>query len=293
MDVDGSLTDGKIYMGPKGEAMKAFSIKDGYAINSILRPQGIVPVVLTARNSLIVQNRSEELGIKEVHQNRQEKLSALYEIAGESNFHNCAYFGDDISDLECMKEIKHAGGIVGCPADAVHEIKAMADYICLAKAGEGALREFVEWLVEPRTNSSEIKRKVDLALGYLRHMKVSVEDVGKKVFINDSFYYSVLEYTTKPEYETELESHREHVEIQMIVKGEELINIADVSRLTLKESYIAKNDVMFWNIPERMASITLKAGDYIILYPENAHRGSIKMYEQNTEVLKIVGKIKI
>ena len=120
-----------------------------------------------------------------------------------------------------------------------------------------------------------------------------MEDVGKKVFINDSFYYSVLEYTTKPEYETELESHREHVEIQMIVKGEELINIADVSRLTLKESYIAKNDVMFWNIPERMASITLKAGDYIILYPENAHRGSIKMYEQNTEVLKIVGKIKI
>lgn len=293
MDVDGSLIDGKIYMGPNGEAMKAFSIKDGYAINSILRPQGIVPVVLTARNSLIVQNRSEELGIKEVHQNRQDKLSALYEIVGESNIHSCVYFGDDIPDLKCMKEIKHAGGIVGCPADAVQEIKAVADYICLAKAGEGALREFVEWLVGSRINPSEIKRKVDYALGYLQHVKVSEADVGRKVSINESFYYSVMRYVTKPEYEAELESHRGHVDIQMIVKGEEQMDIADVSRLTIKENYNSDNDVMLWNVPKHMARITLRAGDYIILYPENAHRGAIKMSEENTDVLKIVGKVKI
>lgn len=69
MDVDGSLIDGKICMGHNGEAMKAFSIKDGYAINSILKPNDTVPVILTARKSAIVQNRCEELGIKEVHQN--------------------------------------------------------------------------------------------------------------------------------------------------------------------------------------------------------------------------------
>ena len=57
MDVDGSLTDGKIYMGPNGEAMKAFSIKDGYAFNYILKPNNIVPIILTARKSAIVQNR--------------------------------------------------------------------------------------------------------------------------------------------------------------------------------------------------------------------------------------------
>ena len=57
MDVDGSLTDGKIYMGPQGEAFKAFSIKDGYVINYILKPAQIIPIILTARNSVIVQNR--------------------------------------------------------------------------------------------------------------------------------------------------------------------------------------------------------------------------------------------
>lgn len=53
MDIDGTLTDGKIYMGPGGEAMKAFSVKDGYVINFILKPAGIVPIVITARKSQI------------------------------------------------------------------------------------------------------------------------------------------------------------------------------------------------------------------------------------------------
>lgn len=293
MDVDGSLTDGMIYMGSNREVMKAFSIKDGYAFNYILKPNDIVPIILTARKSTIVQNRCVELGIKEVHQGKLNKLDTLKEIVGEENLCCCSYFGDDLIDLQCMKPIKDAGGIVGCPADAVQEIKAVVDYVCLAKAGEGALREFAEWLVKPRINSAEIKRKVDLALGHLQHMNVSEADVGKKVFVNDGFYYSVLKYMTKPEEEAKLESHRKYVDIQIIVKGEELMDIVDISRLIMKENYNADNDVMFWNVPERMARLTLKAGDYIILYPENAHRGAIKMSEENTEVLKILGKVKI
>ena len=61
MDVDGSLTDGKIYMGNFGESVKAFSIKDGYAINHIIRPAGIEPVIITGRTSQIVEKRCEEL----------------------------------------------------------------------------------------------------------------------------------------------------------------------------------------------------------------------------------------
>ena len=71
------------------------------------------------------------------------------------------------------------------------------------------------------------------------------------------------------------------------------MDMADVSRLTIKENYNADSDVMFWNIPERMARITLKAGDYAILYPENAHRGAIKIGNNKQNVLKIVGKVKI
>ena len=57
MDVDGTLTDGKIYMGDSGEIMKAFSIKDGVAINYIIKSAGIVPIVITGRTSRIVENR--------------------------------------------------------------------------------------------------------------------------------------------------------------------------------------------------------------------------------------------
>ena len=293
MDVDGSLTDGKIYMGSNGEAMKAFSIKDGYAFNYILKPSDILPVILTARKSAIVQNRCEELGIKEVHQGKLNKLAALKEIVGEENLCFCSYFGDDLIDLQCMKPIKDAGGIAGCPADAAQEIKAVADYVCIAKAGEGALREFAEWLVRPMTNSADIKRKVEIALDYLQHLNVSKTDIGKKVLVNENFYYFVSNYKTKLEAEAELESHRKYVDIQIIVKGEELMDIADISRLTIKANYNLKDDVMFWNITERMARITLRAGDYIILYPENAHRGAIRIREGNTEVLKIVGKVRI
>lgn len=293
IDVDGSLTDGKIYMGSNGEMMKAFSIKDGYAFNYILNPNDIVPIILTARKSAIVQKRCEELGITEVHQGKLDKLAALKEIVGEENLCYCSYFGDDQIDLQCMKPIKDAGGVVGCPADAVQEIKGVADYICLAKAGEGALREFAEWLVKPQIDSAEIKRKVDFAFSHLQHVNISEADVGKKVFVNDDFYYSVLEYMTKSEDEAKLESHRKYVDIQIIVKGEERMDIADVSRLTIKENYNPDDDVMFWNIPERMARLTLKAGDYIILYPENAHRGAIQVGGESQRVLKIVGKVKL
>ena len=57
MDVDGTLTDGKIYMSPSGEAMKAFNIKDGCGIHDLLIPSGIIPVIITGRNSEIVLNR--------------------------------------------------------------------------------------------------------------------------------------------------------------------------------------------------------------------------------------------
>ena len=135
MDVDGTLTDGKIYMGPDGEAMKAFSIKDGYVINFILKPAEITPVILTARTSSIVRHRCEELGIDEIYQGRSDKLTALYEIIGKDGLGNCAYFGDDILDLKCMTPIKAAGCIAGCRADAVAEVKAIADYVCIIKAG--------------------------------------------------------------------------------------------------------------------------------------------------------------
>lgn len=153
MDVDGTLTDGKVYMGPDGEAMKAFDIKDGYGIKLLLPEKGIIPVIITARQSAMVEHRCKELDVVEIHQGVRAKLDCLREILHhysteqvEYTLANCAYIGDDLLDLQCMNPIREAGGIVGCPEDAVETVKKVASFVCSKKGGDGAVREFVEYL---------------------------------------------------------------------------------------------------------------------------------------------------
>ena len=155
MDVDGTLTDGKIYMSDTGELFKAFDIKDGCGIHDILPKANIIPVVLTARQSKIVENRCREMGIVHCYQGVRNKVRKLQEIAVQFDLSNyktgvyseIAYIGDDIIDLPCMRLC----GIVGCPMDAADEIKDIAQFISQKCGGNGAVREFIEWLVERRT----------------------------------------------------------------------------------------------------------------------------------------------
>ena len=138
MDVDGTLTDGCIYMGPDGEAMKAFHAQDGYGIARLLPKEGIVPVIITGRRSRILENRAAELKITHLHQGVAEKLPKLQEIAGELGVsrEEIAYIGDDLNDLECMQYC----GYSACPADAVPEIVEAACYVCRRSGGRGACR---------------------------------------------------------------------------------------------------------------------------------------------------------
>ena len=145
MDVDGTLTDGKIYMGSSGEVMKSFSIKDGYAI-AHLSEKGIEPVILTGRNSKIVANRAEELSIKRVYQGISDKEQFLKEMIEENslNAEQIAYIGDDDNDLECMKLC----GCIGCPADASKNVKQAAHFVSDYTGGNGAVRQFIDWIAE-------------------------------------------------------------------------------------------------------------------------------------------------
>ena len=70
------------------------------------------------------------------------------------------------------------------------------------------------------------------------------------------------------------------------------MDIVDVSRLSIKEEYINDKDIVYWNIPDRMTRIKLSTGDYVVLYPENAHRGAIAL-EKREKVLKVVGKVSV
>lgn len=146
MDVDGTLTDGKIYMGINGEAMKVFDVKDGYAIVNMLPKHGITPVIITGRRSGIVENRASELRIKELHQGIQDKLPKLIEIAAKygATQSEIAYIGDDLLDLPCIEYC----GTTGCPRDAVDEVKQRVNYVCEHDGGEGAVREFVEYILD-------------------------------------------------------------------------------------------------------------------------------------------------
>lgn len=149
MDVDGTLTDGKIYMGENGEVCKVFNIKDGYAIHNLLIPTGIIPVVITGRSSKIVENRCIELGISEIYQGISDKGKILIEVAEKWHIpiNKIAYIGDDLNDLNCMQIIKKRGGYIGCPSDAVDTVKKIADFVSHVNGGNGAVREFIEWLL--------------------------------------------------------------------------------------------------------------------------------------------------
>ena len=146
MDVDGTLTDGHIYVGENGEIMKAFNVKDGYAIVKILPELKITPVIITGKISEIVKRRAQELKIQEVYQNVSDKLPLLKEIAQKygADFSEVAKIGDDVNDLECIRW----SGLSACPCDSVDEVLAEADYVCKAQGGRGAVREFVDWIVK-------------------------------------------------------------------------------------------------------------------------------------------------
>ncbi len=144
MDVDGTLTDGAIYLGNDGEEMKMFHVKDGYAIKHILPQMGIIPIIITGKNSKIVQMRCDELGITRIVQGSVDKVADLKKalVTEQIGIEETAYIGDDMNDYECMSLV----GLSGCPSDAAEEIKTVADYVTKTKGGKGAVREFIEWM---------------------------------------------------------------------------------------------------------------------------------------------------
>lgn len=148
MDVDGTLTDGKIYLGNTGEIYKVFSIKDGYGIHDIAMPVGIIPIIITGRKSNIVITRCMELGIDKVFQGVCNKVEKLQQIT--SDFSTVAYIGDDLNDLPCMLKVKESGGIVGCPRNAAKKIFEISDFVSVYDGGDGAVRDFIEWIVSER-----------------------------------------------------------------------------------------------------------------------------------------------
>ncbi len=145
LDVDGVLTDGKLYFGEHGEMAKAFHVFDGMGI-SLARKSGIKIAVITGRYSPMVQKRAEELHIEYIYQGIGEKLSVFVNICQEMGIclEEAAYIGDDLNDLGCIVQ----AGFGACPANACAEVKAAAEYCSPLYGGEGAVRDIIEKILK-------------------------------------------------------------------------------------------------------------------------------------------------
>lgn len=159
LDVDGTLTDGGIYIDNNGIETKKFSVKDGLGIK-LAKQAGIEVIILTGRESICVKQRAMELGIKYVFQGVQDKVKFLKQFVIENNlnFQNIAYIGDDLNDLSTMQLV----GFTACPGDAAKEIKDYVDYKLIQKGGCGAVREFIDLLLNETGKWREAVEKLYL-----------------------------------------------------------------------------------------------------------------------------------
>lgn len=144
LDVDGVLTDGRLYFSEDGQELKTFDTQDGHGIK-MLQQAGIMCAIITGRNTQLVARRAANLGIKHLLQGREDKLVALRELCAELNLplDEVAYVGDDWPDLPA---IRHAGFGVAV-ANAHAEVRKHADFVTTAKGGRGAVREVCDLLL--------------------------------------------------------------------------------------------------------------------------------------------------
>ncbi|MDP9899749.1 KdsC family phosphatase [Variovorax ginsengisoli] len=158
-DVDGVLTDGGVYFSEHGETLKRFSILDGYGLK-LLRQAGIVPAVITGRDSKPLRVRLEALGITHVRYGTEDKLPAAQAMLDTLGFTwaQAAAIGDDWPDLPVLM---HAG-FAAAPANAHAEVRAVVHHVTAARGGDGAARELCDLLL---TAGGHYRRMLDAVKG--------------------------------------------------------------------------------------------------------------------------------
>jgi 3-deoxy-D-manno-octulosonate 8-phosphate phosphatase (KDO 8-P phosphatase) len=151
LDVDGVLTDGRLYYGPRGESLKVFHVRDGFGIKQV-DSAGIAVAILSGRKSAAVSRRARELGIRSVTQGAADKLLELRKLAKTRGIplEHCACVGDDTPDAPILA----AAGVGIAVADAHPDALAAAKLVTTRPGGQGAVREVCDWLIAARKVSA-------------------------------------------------------------------------------------------------------------------------------------------
>ena len=147
LDVDGTLTDGRLYFGPRGEALKVFHVRDGQGIKR-LDAAGVQVAVISGRTSKMVSARCRELGVEHVIQGAEDKVVAFEKLRKRLKIEasESACVGDDAVDVPLMKVVKLAFAV----ADAHRDALRAAHVVTSLPGGQGAVREVCDYLLDAR-----------------------------------------------------------------------------------------------------------------------------------------------
>jgi len=147
LDVDGVLTDGRLYFGPNGEELKQFYVRDGYGLK-LWHEAGFRSGIISGRRSPIVEYRAKELGIEFVKQGDDDKLAHFEQICREAGVEKdeIAFIADDTLDLVLFDRV----GLSIAVADAHDEVLRAADHVTITRGGRGAVREVIDMILRSK-----------------------------------------------------------------------------------------------------------------------------------------------
>jgi 3-deoxy-D-manno-octulosonate 8-phosphate phosphatase (KDO 8-P phosphatase) len=145
LDVDGTMTDGRLYYGKDGEAFKAFDVRDGHGLRLLTLYGGVKLAALTGRRADLVQQRCQELSIDHVVGGSRAKGAAIEKIAADLGvaLDQTAFMGDDVNDLPALRKVAFSCA----PQDAAPEVLEQVLWVSRRPAGRGAVRELCEILL--------------------------------------------------------------------------------------------------------------------------------------------------
>ena len=147
LDVDGVLTDGRLYFDNQGNEMKAFCTRDGLGMRA-LQSQGVILALITGRQSDIVTHRAAQLGVEHVYQGRNDKLNAFNELLSDTGMdeEQICYAGDDWIDIPVLDRV----GLAVTVADADPVVKNRVHWVTSRDGGNGAVREICDLILAAR-----------------------------------------------------------------------------------------------------------------------------------------------
>jgi 3-deoxy-D-manno-octulosonate 8-phosphate phosphatase (KDO 8-P phosphatase) len=152
-DVDGVLTDGRLYFTPDGQELKSFHARDGHGIK-LLQRTGVATAVISGRSSPAVALRMNSLGVEHVYQGRESKLEPFEELLDLLHIspRQTAYVGDDLLDLPLLRRV----GLAVAVADAHFSLTGTAHWITTQSGGQGAVREVCDLIMQAQNTLQAI-----------------------------------------------------------------------------------------------------------------------------------------